>query len=114
MVARHPAVAEGASDIDFPSTERWSETTMKHVDHKVNPVTGVEYDKYTDGEAVEVIGTTPNGENFHHYFSTRRLAARNRQQGKRMGGPVKTRAVIRGTAASLNGFSSEVREPVRE
>ena len=68
MVARHPAVAEGASDIDFPSTERWSETTMKHVDHKVNPVTGVEYDKYTDGEAVEVIGTTPNGENFHHYF----------------------------------------------
>ena len=41
---------------------------MKHVDHKENPVTGVSYDKYTDGEETHVIGITADGEDFHQYF----------------------------------------------
>ena len=41
---------------------------MKHVDHKVNSDTGVSYDKYSDGDEVEVIGTTPDGEIFTQYF----------------------------------------------
>ena len=40
----------------------------EHGYYTQNPRTGVEYQVWCEGEETHVIGTTPNGDNFHAYF----------------------------------------------